>query len=100
MTRIDTEYIKRTRQRDTQLSREHLKPGPESMERVTPLFERFEKACFNEDLNKSGPFYLRHFPILPKDGPAFVFPDYTKDPRYTSQPTKSNSDGYVQIERQ
>lgn len=97
MDRIEAEYIKRNRLRESQFERDEPRRGRESTERLEPIVEQFDKACFSEQLAKSGPFYLRYFPIFPKDTPGFLFPDLTKDPRYGA-PTKSGSVHYTSVD--
>ena len=54
-------------------------------ERMIPEDTRVSKVCFNEALEKSGPWYMRYWqiwdyaPFLPSIG------DVTKDPRYGQQ---------------
>lgn len=98
MNRIESEYQKRSRLRDTQIDRTQIKMAPETSQRLTPIVDRFDKACFEDELARAGPFYLRQLPIFPKGTPGFLVPDYTKDPRY-GLPTKSPSIGYMTIDR-
>jgi hypothetical protein len=59
--------------------------GGDVQDRMIPEETRVSKVCFNEALENSGPWYLRHFqiwdyaPLLPSIG------DVTKDPRYGQQ---------------
>lgn len=55
------------------------------------------KVCFNDALDKSGPFYLRHWQIW--DSAPFLpsFGDVTKDPTRTMQQTKGFTTEYKKI---
>lgn len=65
-------------------------------QRMIPESTRVSRVCFNEALENSGPFYLRHWPIwenapfLPSVG------DVSKDPRYGMQ-TKGFTTAYRQL---
>lgn len=99
MNRLDAEYQKRTHVREAQIDRA-FKPQPQHQEtRLTPSYaSRFDKACFNEELARSGPFYLRHFPIFPEGTPGPTMPDYTKDPRF-GLPTKTPLMRYTSLDQ-
>ena len=63
---------------------------------MIPETTRISRACFNEALDESGPFYLRHWqiwdyaPFLPSNG------DVTQDPRYGMQ-TKGFTTDYIPL---
>lgn len=67
---------------------------------LIPEQTRSSRVCFNEALEKSGPWYLRHFqlwdtpnaPFLPSAG------DLSKDPRYSIQ-TKGFTTEYMKLPR-
>lgn len=63
---------------------------------MIPESTRMSRVCFNEALDKSGPFYLRQWPIW--DNAPFLpsVGDVTKDPRYGMQ-TKSFLTEYRKI---
>jgi len=72
----------------------YLNPGMQ----MIPEQTRVSKVCFNEALDNSGPWYLRHWtifdyaPFLPSVG------DVSKDPRYGIQ-TKGFLTDYMKLPR-
>lgn len=69
------------------------------MIRMVPEPTRVDSVCFKEALERSGPFYLRHWqiwdnaPFLPSNG------DVAIDPRYLSAQTKGFTTEYQKLPR-
>jgi len=78
----------------TTTPKSYIDPG----HRMIPESTQVSRVCFNEALDNSGPFYLRHWqiwdyaPFLPSNG------DVGKDPRYGIQ-TKGFTTEYMPLPR-